>query len=176
MCDVRALAIAALLSGGCHSTSHPATPLAAGLQPYAFYVGTWQCKGEEYDAAGKVAATDDKLVVRVTPEITNWLRIVVLQKGEPVTSELLGWDPATQWFHHLWTGADGTSGSLTAQGGWHDGSLVFDEDHPGDKSRDRMTMTKIDADHYTHLSETDTGSGFKKDYFKQCARVAEPYR
>ncbi len=159
---------AVLLVCGC---AHPApkVPLSPNLASFAFYVGDWTCDGTQYDATGK-ATEHLKLAIAVRPDIENWFHIGVLLDGKPLTSELKGYDPASRSWHHLWTSTDGTSGSLTSTTGWQGDAMAFDEDHPDPKERTRMTFTRIDATHYTHRAEVDTGAGYHLDFEKRCTK------
>jgi hypothetical protein len=156
-----------LLVGCAHAAPAAVTP--AALAPLAFYVGRWQCAGTEYDAKGAVAKQYAALEIRVAPVYPNWLRIDVYDGGMQVTSELEGID-ATGAYHHVWTADDGSYGSLSAKG-WTGNQLVFDEDHPAATERTRMTFTKLDATHYTHKAEVDSGHGFQLGFEKTCHKV-----
>ncbi len=146
-----------------------AAPIAPTKSPatLAFYVGHWSCDGIGYDDKG-VVTDRTPLEVRVGAEYDNWLKIDVYDHGKQVTSELLGEDPKGA-FHHVWTGDDGTYGSLTAAG-WVGNELVLDEDHAGAEKL-RMKLIKIDDQHYAHKAEVDKGSGYKLEYDKTCHRV-----
>jgi hypothetical protein len=131
----------------------PVGPRAASL---AFYVGSWSCSVT--DETGAVAKDYPRLEVVVAPSYANWLSIEVWGKGAKLTSELKGVDDKGV-FHHVWTADDGEYGSLT------------EEDHPAAGSKTRMTFTKLDDTHYTHLAEVDTGAGWKTDFQKTCRKV-----
>jgi hypothetical protein len=165
---VKSLALGVLVA--CHPTTAPQRPApSANLAPLAFYVGTWQCDGTQFDAAGK-ATEHMALEVRVAPEYESWLRIEVFAAGKQLTSELKGID-AKGTYHHVWTGNDGSFGSLTSAAGWQGAKLVFDEDHPDAESKTRMTFTKVDDAHYSHEATVDTGTGYHLDFQKVCHKV-----
>lgn len=134
----------------------------------AFYIGHWSCDGTDYDDKGAVEKKWPALEIRVAAEYDNWLRVDVFDHGTQLTSELKGVDDKGV-FHHVWTANDGSYGSLTAPG-WNGNHLVFDEDHAGTE-KTRMTFTKLDATHYTHKAEVDSGSGYKLEFEKTCHKV-----
>ncbi len=161
---------------GCAHTAPTTKPTTAGtagttLGPsassLAFYVGDWSC---DVTTADGTADKDYPVVgVKVAPAYGNWISIVVSGHGEQGTSELMGVDTKGV-FHHVWTDSDGNYGTLTSPG-WVGDSLVLEEDRPVAGAKNRMTLKKVDATHYIHLSEMDTGSGFKLDATKTCHKV-----
>lgn len=170
---MKPLVLAAVVTGCAHAAAPvpaaaPAPALSPSLASLAFYVGNWQCEGQAFDDAGKVTQSY-ALEIRVVPEMPNWMRIGVYDHGTQVTSELKGVS-ADGHYHHLWTSDDGTSGSLTSTG-WDGNKLVFEEDHPIPTEKARMTFTKLDATHYQHEAEVDTGHGFARVFAKSCHKV-----
>ena len=170
---MKQLAALALATGCAHTAPPPPVtapaPLSQALAPLAFYVGTWKCTGTEYNETGAVSKQYPDLGVTVTPDYASWLKIAVYDHGKQVTSELKGIDDKGH-YHHVFTGDDGSYGSLTSPG-WSGNQLVFDEDHPDPSGKTRMTFTKLDATHYTHKAETDTGKGFQLGFEKTCHKV-----
>ena len=169
------IAIAALtsLSACAHVTPAPSPaspPLSPALASLDFYVGHWACTGKDYDETGKTTKDYPDLEVRVAPAYDRWITVDVYEHGAHVTSELKGAD-AENHFHHVWTANDGSHGSLTATG-WTGNQMVFEEDHPAAAEKTRMTFTKLDATHYTHRAETDTGGGYKLGFEKTCHKLS----
>lgn len=147
---------------GCATPSAPKSPASL-----AFYIGHWSCEGTSYDN-GAVEKRWPALEIRVAPEYDNWLRVAVFDHGQQITSELKGVDDKGV-FHHVWTANDGSYGSFTAAA-WAGNQLVFDDDRAG-AEKTRMTFTKLDATHYTHKAEVDSGSGYKLGFEKTCHKV-----
>ncbi|CAN5596737.1 hypothetical protein BH11MYX1_BH11MYX1_09310 [soil metagenome] len=163
------------LFGCAHAAPSPVTPaavaatkpLGTGLASLGFYVGDWSCAVT--DETGHPDKDSPVLEIKVAEAYENWLSVEVWDKGKQLTSELKGIDPAGK-FHHLWTGNDGSFGSLTSNG-WAGNTMVLEEDRPLATSKTRMTFTKIDDTHYTHLAEVDTGTGWKTEFAKTCHKV-----
>lgn|GEM_PF-3292873 len=145
----------------------PTRTLGPALASLGFYLGDWSCSVT--DENGKVAKDYPILEIKVAPVYANWFSIEVWDHDTQITSEMKGVDEKGL-FHHIWTSGDGAYGSLSSKG-WEGARLVFEEDHPDASSKTRMTFTKLDATHYTHLSEVDTGTGWKTEFQKTCHKV-----
>lgn len=166
---MKQLAAIALVTGCAHAPPPPVAPTATAPAPLAFYVGNWKCTATEYDANGAAGKVWPDLGVTVSPDYANWIRIVVYDAGKQITSELMGIDDKGH-YHHVFTDNEGGYGSLTSPG-WTGDQLILDEDHPDPANKTRMTLVKIDATHYKHTAQSDTGKGFKLDVEKTCQRV-----
>lgn len=170
----RLVAFSLTCLSACAHVTPAAAPSSAALAPelssLGFYVGHWACTGHELDERGNVTKDYPDLEVRVAPAYDRWLTVDVYDHGAHVSSELKGVDGANH-FHHVWTANDGSYGSLTATG-WTGSHMVFDEDHPAATDKTRMTFTKLDATHYTHRAETDTGHGYRLGFEKRCHKLA----
>jgi hypothetical protein len=144
--------------------------MTPGMQSLAFYIGQWNCEGVQYDDSGEITGKE-QLLVEVTPDMDNWIHVVVSEHGKRVNSELKGWDPAGNVFHHYWTGSDGSSGSFASKG-WQGNEMLFEDDRAIGNQRFRMRFVKIDDTHYNHAADVSTNhQEWKRDYQKTCHKI-----
>lgn len=137
---------ALILLAACASPKPP--PLAPSLGSLAFYVGSWQCTGTDFERSETWTAR-----VRVAPELDGtWLSVQMLGPGMNRTIEHKGFDPATKKWIHIAVAGDGAWGTLSSTG-WSGASMEFVPDDKTDTSR--ATFTKLDDRRYSHSVSRD---------------------
>ena len=174
-----ALLLPGLLAGvgaSCAPRAAPAaTPASApggasakldpALESLAFYVGSWRCRGTEYDA-GQAAKTWDARV-EVRPELDGkWLSVQMIGPGSNRTAEHKGYDAAHQRWVHLAVVNNGSWGMGTSKG-WEGSSMTFLD--PEDPSA-ITTFTKINERTYSHGVAEKTDQGPRKVWEKTCSK------
>lgn len=132
----------------------PKPPACAGpeFRQFDFWLGDWDVKLPN----GKVAGTNS---------IKSILDGCVLQETWKGTGNISGqsfniYDAATKTWHQTWV--DNAGSLLNLNGGLVDGKMVLSGesvDDKGVKTINRITWTKIDADHVRQLWETSGDGG-----------------
>jgi hypothetical protein len=132
----------------------PAPPACSSpeFRQFDFWLGDWDVKLPN----GKVAGTNS---------IKSILGGCVLQESWQGTGNINGhsyniYDAATKTWHQTWV--DNAGSLLNLNGGLVDGKMVLSGDtvdEKGNKSTNRITWTKVDADHVRQLWETSSDGG-----------------
>lgn len=169
-----ALLLPGLVACAAKAAPAPAAPQAQvpaldpALQSLAFYVGSWRCKGTNFDAAGKVEKTWDARL-EVKPELDGkWLSVQMFGPEMTRTAEHKGYDADKKRWVHVAVANDGTWGVLISDG-WTGSSMKFLD--PEDASG-YAQFTKIDDRTYSHgvTMHTPDGAG-RKAWEKVCQKV-----
>ena len=132
----------------------PAPPACAGpeFRQFDFWLGDWDVKLPN----GKVAGTNN---------IKSILGGCVLQESWQGAGKVEGhsfniYDASTKRWHQTWV--DNGGSLLNLEGGLVDGKMVLSGDtldEKGNKVTNRITWTKVDADHVRQLWETSSDGG-----------------
>jgi hypothetical protein len=151
----------------------PRQPAAVALKPpldtFAFYVGTWQCKGTSFKTSEQPEEEKWEATVEVAPELDGtWLSVKMVGPGMNRTAEHKGYDPTTKQWKHISVWGEGGWGVLSSSG-WSGSQMVFTPDDKTDKTH--ATFTKLGETSYSHSVSADTEKGAEKVWEKLCTKM-----
>jgi hypothetical protein len=148
------------------AASKPA--LAPALSSFAFYVGSWQCKGHSFPVEEQ-KEEDWEARIEVVPELDgSWLSVQMIGPGMNRTIEHKGYDVNRKRWAHVSVLTEGYWDSMHSPG-WTGQQIVFTPDDPKDNTT--ATFTKLSDTSYTHSVTRPGASGPEKLWEKSCTKV-----
>jgi hypothetical protein len=142
--------------------------LAPALSSYAFYVGSWRCKGHSFPVEEQ-KEKDWEARIEVTPELDgSWLSVQMIGPGTNRTIEHKGYDTNRKRWAHISVLTEGYWDSMHSPG-WTGSQMVFTPDDPADRTL--ATFTKVSDTSYTHAITRATDHGPEKLWEKSCTKV-----